>query len=72
MPKSMTEREGRDPLAEHGRLVVSAEMALIARRSGPTGGMWAPPGQCREDIDCEKAGTHWRNVGASWSVPRGH
>ena len=52
MPKSMREREGRDPLAERGRLVDIAE------------GMYEMPrGQCLEGIDCEKAGTHWLNVG---------
>ena len=45
--KEQQKREGRDPLAERGRLVVSAKRAC----------------------DCEKAGTHWLNVGASWSVP---
>ena len=46
--KEQQKREGRDPLAERGRLVVGAKRAC----------------------DCEKAGTHWLNVGASWSVPR--
>ena len=48
--KEQQKREGWDPLAEGGRLVVSAKRAC----------------------ECEKAGTHWLNVGASWSVPRGH
>ena len=38
----------------------------------PTGCTRAPRGQRLKGIDCEKAGTHWLNVGASWSVPRGH
>ena len=52
--KEQQKREGRDPLAERGRLVVSATRAC----------------------DCEKAGTHWLNVGCVgtelFSLPSHH
>ena len=76
MPKSMREREGRDILAERGRLVDSAKRACDCEkgRENPLAergrlvdiaeGMYEMPrGQCQEGIDCEKAGSHWLNVG---------
>ena len=63
---------GRHPLAERGRLVDSAK-GMYEMPRGQRQRAWENPLAVRGRLvvsaktacDCEKAGTHWLNVGAS-------